>query len=133
MVGTINWLSRVAIAFVVSGCIMTLDEPELDPLVGTWKLTDDYSCGDSEMDIGERLEGTATLYYPYGVNCFRYEYQIVAESLGDDEYDIDFEWESTWNVTDDEDTSLEADDFDLDCSLDRDELNCDGDMDWEKD
>jgi hypothetical protein len=105
------------------------DDSGPDPIIGDWKLTERVCDEYAEMEVEDDLEGTATIYFVYGADCWYADFDFEVERDGK-EYIFDMECDGDCGELD----------FEMECELDGDELECEGDemwndfpLDWEKD
>ncbi|MEM9455113.1 MAG: hypothetical protein AAGF11_13110 [Myxococcota bacterium] len=103
----------------LGGCMAQDDDS--DPIVGSWRSADRIGGEYNEMEIDEDLEGEATIFYYQEGQFFYAEFDVTIDPEGGDDYEIEFECIDGCGSLD----------FQTDCELDDDELECRADGDWE--
>jgi len=141
-------LTGIAFLVVLSACQPEDEEPE--PIIGDWQSTEELECNGygsysdrNKLEIDDDLEGEATIYAAHwnsdedDVECsvIEYEVEVEVDKKGKEytlKLECDEENDSMYDCSD-----L---DFELECELDDDEMECDGDelfgdyeFEWELD
>ncbi|MCR9160839.1 MAG: hypothetical protein ACE37F_03605 [Nannocystaceae bacterium] len=112
-------LTWSALLSVATAACDTSDPP--DPIIGSWESKERVGAEYNELEIGDDLEGEATIYFFVGDAGYFADFDVVADPEGGGDYELEFDCIGGCN-----DLSFKAE-----CELDGDELECEARGDWE--
>lgn len=112
----------LATSFVLATVALgACDSPEPNPIIGSWVSADRVAGEYNELEIDSDLEGEATIHFYFADEAYFADFDVVAEPQGGGEYELEFECQGGCGELD----------FDAECELRNDELECEGDNGWE--
>ncbi len=107
-------IGTLAVLVTASGCT--------DAIIGDWEAKDSFSSSErNDMTIDDDDTGKATIFFSYGGDNYKADFDIEWESLGDDEYDLEMECDGNCSELD----------FTMECDLKDEDMDCKGEDMWE--